>query len=103
MKKSELRQIIREELQRLNEAKVDAPPDALGLFNKELETHPDVLKLTKYYGKSSTDIIKALERRISVKNYNDKSVKNIKLAFTDTDSGIKVSHMKKFAKGVQKF
>ena len=75
---------------------------AVSQFNAELEKHPDVAKAAKHYGKTPADIVKALQMRLSTKGDKNKNTKEVSVDFKDTDSGIKISHKKKFTEGVSK-
>jgi hypothetical protein len=75
---------------------------AVSQFNAELEKHPDVVKAAKHYGKTPAEIVKALQMRLSTKGDRNKNTKEVSIDFKDTDSGVKISHKKKFDEGVAK-
>jgi hypothetical protein len=70
--------------------------DAVAEFNKELLDHPMVLKAAKHYGKTTEQIVKTLQQRLSTKSNRKKDVVEVSIDFTDTDSGIKIKHKKAF-------
>jgi hypothetical protein len=69
---------------------------AVSQFNAELEKHPSVLKFAKHYGKTPTEIVKALQMRLSTKGDRNKNTKQVSIDYTDTDSGNSIKHSKKF-------
>ena len=69
---------------------------AVSQFNVELEKHPDIVKAAKHYGKTPTEIVKALQMRLSTKGDKNKNTKEVSIDYKDIDSGIKISHKKKF-------
>ena len=64
----------------INKIKYD---DARSKFNEKLENHSEVIKASKHYKKSVKNVVKALQTRIKVKRYRDKSIKQISINFTD--------------------
>ena len=95
MKKTELRKIIREEIQRLSE--VDYK-QALAAFNDMLKKESSVKKIANHYDKSVDDMVKALQTRIRVLRYADKSIKEISVDFKDENSGVTVKVNKRYEK-----
>lgn len=57
--------------------------NALAKFNEKLENNTEVKKASKHYKKSVKDIVKALQTRIKVNRYSDKSIKQISINFTE--------------------
>jgi hypothetical protein len=57
--------------------------NALAKFNEKLENNTEVKKASKHYKKSVKDVVKALQTRIKVNRYSDKSIKQISINFTE--------------------
>ena len=95
MKRTELRQIIREELQKLSE--VDYK-QALASFNDILKKDSSVKKIANHYDKSVDDVVKGLQPRIKVLRHADKSIKEISVDFKDKNSGVTVKAKKGYKK-----
>ena len=64
----------------VNEVNYD---DSLADFNKELEKTSEVKKAAKHYNKSTKEVVKALQTRIKVNRYSDKSIKQISINYTE--------------------
>jgi len=65
---------------KLNEVKYDT---ALADFNKELEKNSEVRKAAKHYKKSTKDVVKALQSKIKVNRYSDKSIKQVSINYKE--------------------
>ena len=57
--------------------------DALADFNKELEKNSEVKKAAKHYKKSTKDVVQALQSKIKVNRYSDKSIKQISIDYKE--------------------
>ena len=57
--------------------------DALAKFNKELEKNSEVKKAAKHYKKSTRDVVQALQSKIKVNRYGDKSIKQISIDYKE--------------------
>ena len=57
--------------------------DALADFNKELEKNSEVKKAAKHYKKSTRDVVKALQSKIKVNRYSDKSIKQVSIDYKE--------------------
>jgi tetrahydromethanopterin S-methyltransferase subunit F len=75
---------------------------AVSQFNSELEKHTAVINAANHYGKTPAEIVKALQMRLSTKGDRNKNTKEVSIDYKDTDSGIKISHKKRFNEGVKK-
>ena len=64
----------------VNEVKYDT---AIDDFNKELEKNSEVKKAAKHYKKSTKDVVKALQSKIKVNRYSDKSIKQISIDYKE--------------------
>ena len=64
----------------VNEVKYDT---AIADFNKELEKNSEVKKAAKHYKKSTKDVVKALQSKIKVNRYSDKSIKQISIDYKE--------------------
>jgi hypothetical protein len=64
----------------VNEVKYDT---ALDDFNKELEKNSEVRKAAKHYKKSTKDVVKALQSKIKVNRYSDKSIKQVSIDYKE--------------------
>jgi len=64
----------------VNEVKYDT---ALADFNKELEKNSEVRKAAKHYKKSTKDVVKALQSKIKVNRYSDKSIKQVSIDYKE--------------------
>jgi hypothetical protein len=73
--------------------------DALDKFNEKILNNEGVLKASKHYNKTPQEVVKNLQTKISVLRYNDKSIKEVKIDFTDSDSNIKVKEKLSFEDG----
>tara|TARA_R100000231_G_scaffold84288_1_gene64146 strand:+ start:6915 stop:7163 length:249 start_codon:yes stop_codon:yes gene_type:complete len=63
-------------------------------FLKEIEKHPSVKELSKYYNKPIKEIVKALRCRVIVNQQNNEKI--VRLKFTDKDSGLKIKTKKSY-------
>jgi hypothetical protein len=63
---------------------------AVESFNADLEKNSQIITLANHYNKSPKEIVKALQPRLTVLRYIDKSIKSIKIDFLDTNSKTKV-------------
>ena len=57
--------------------------DAIDNFNKELEKNSEVKKAAKHYKKSTKDIVRALQTKIKVNRYSDKSIKKVSIDYKE--------------------
>ena len=57
--------------------------DALADFNKELEKNSEVKKAAKHYKKSTKDVVQALQSKIKVNRYSDKSIKQVSIDYKE--------------------
>jgi|14BtaG_2_1085337.scaffolds.fasta_scaffold09787_3 hypothetical protein len=64
----------------VNEVNYD---DSLADFNKELEKTSGVKKAAKHYNKSTKEVVKALQTKIKVNRYSDKSIKKISIDYKE--------------------
>ena len=67
-------------MESVNEVKYDT---AIDDFNKELEKNSEVKKAAKHYKKSTKDVVKALQSKIKVNRYSDKSIKQISIDYKE--------------------
>jgi hypothetical protein len=72
--------------------------EAIAMFNEQLSRNKAVKKLSDHYERSVEDVVKHLQTRISVYRKADKSIKEVRIDYTDSNTGINVHEVIKFGK-----
>lgn len=75
--------------------------DAVEKFNDELIKHPMVKKVAQHYKKTTAEIVKVLQQRLSSKGNRVGDTKEVSINFKDTVSGITIKHKKSFNENIE--
>jgi len=84
-----------ERLDSINEIGYD---NAMAEFMRDLEKHADIKKMADHHGRSVRELLEALKKRLTVRRYNDGSIKEVSINFRDTGSGVVVKHKNTYSK-----